>query len=186
MLLSIRKACRTDFQQYKTGRRSSFWSWWKEDKWSADGDLSAPEARFKRRAKVVSNQTELSDWSATLARQLLHTSHLGRVEPNWIELDGSATLARQLLQMSCYVWSCHPTLAFCGRKSSLVSGTLDENVADNYRVQYESVKIDWSSKFETTSRHSRVASQSLSCYTILAQRGFKRRASVVLSSNLTY
>ena len=40
--------------------------------------------------------------------------------------------------------------------------------------------------FETKSSYCRVAKQALPCYTAVAQLGFKRRATAVLKSNLSF
>ena len=59
------------------------------------------------------------------------TSHSGRVEPNWIFFH----------DVVCYPWSCHPTLALYGRKSSLpaslVNEAFNDNMSDELLVQHE-------------------------------------------------
>ena len=72
----------------------------------------------------------------------------------------SMTLARQLCQTSCRVLSFHATFALCGRKPYLVSGALNENMADQ-----QPVKLDCNSTQETTPRHSLVT--NLCCATQL-------------------
>ena len=97
------------------------------------------------------------------------TSHSGRVEPNWIFFH----------DVVCYPWSCHPTLALYGRKSSLpaslVNEAFNDNMSDELLVQHE-----WN-----LTEARRFTSLHLCRATTLARRCFKRRVSVVLSSNFS-